>query len=206
MRVMLVEDHYLARLAVHTLVSGQEDMQVVAEAENGQQAIEKYAECKPDLVVMDLRLPGVDGVAATRAICRNDPNARILLLSHYETEEDVRRAMEAGARGYLKKDVKGTTLLGAIRLVAEGHRYLPAAFAVDPDAQTAKSPLSPRETEILELVFKGSSNRDVAQALSITEGTVRIHISNILHKLGVKRRTEAVAEALKRGILRLVEP
>lgn len=201
LRILIVEDHYLARLAVETVVATQPDLQVVGQAENGQQAIELFESLRPDLVIMDLRLPGIDGVAATRSITRQHPQARILLLSHYETKDDVMRALAAGALGYVRKDVKGPALLNAIRLVAEGHKYLPPSLSSEP-ADKPQVSLTARETELLQCVFQGLANRDIAQKLGIGEGTVRIHISNILHKLGVKRRTEAVSEALRRGLLR----
>lgn len=200
-RLLLVEDHYLARLAVETIVSSQPDMEVVGQADNGQQAIELYEALRPDVVIMDLRLPGIDGVAATRSICRHDPHARVLLLSYFEQKEEVARALAAGARGYVKKDVKGPALLNAVRLVFEGHRYLPPTLSSEELAEPPRANLTPREKEILQLVFEGLANRDIAERLAIGEGTVRIHVSNILHKLGVKRRTEAVALALRRGIL-----
>ncbi len=198
-RVLIVEDHYLARVAVASVIGSQDDMVVVGEAENGPHAVREYERLLPDLVLMDLRLPGLDGVGATAAICSAHKNAKVLLLSHYETVEDVRKALQAGAKGYLKKDVHGDELVRAIRLVYQGHRYVP----VDAHAEgTNATPLTRRELQILEHAFAGKGNQDIALALGISEGTVRIHMSNVLHKLGVRRRAEAVAVALKRGLLR----
>lgn len=201
-RVLVVEDHFLARLAVTTLVGDASDMTVVAVAETGKQAIELVAAHAPDVVLMDLRLPELDGVGATAAICAAHPGARVLVLSNYESDEEIAGALAAGARGFLRKDVSGPELLDAIRRVAQGLRYLPANVANKLAERQGQAALTTREVEVLEHVFKGGSNRDIARALDITEGTVRIHVSNILLKLGVKRRTEAVAVALKRGILR----
>ncbi len=201
-KILTVEDHFLARLALTTLIEDQADMSVVATAESGREALELYDKYTPDLVLMDLRLPEMDGVEATREICRKHPQARVLVVSNYESEEDVNRAVQAGALGYLKKDVTGDVLLDAIRKVAGGHRHSTA----DPVAQAAdrssRAGLTPREIEVLDLIFKGRSNREIADRLSIGEGTVRIHVSNVLLKLGVKRRTEAVAVALRKGLLR----
>lgn len=201
-KILTVEDHFLARLALSTLIEDQPDMKVVGTAESGRQALELYDRVKPDLVLMDLRLPEMDGVEATRQICHKDPRARILVVSNYESEEDVNRAVEAGALGYLKKDVSGDVLLEAIRRVAAGDRYFTQEPKERAGDRSSRSALTPREIEVLDLIFKGRSNREIADMLSIGEGTVRIHVSNVLLKLGVKRRTEAVAVALRKGLLR----
>lgn len=201
-RVLVVEDHFLARLAVTTLIEDQSDLEVVGAAETGRQAIALYEDRKPDVVLMDLRLPELDGVAATTAIIAAHPGARVLVLSNYENDEEVAAAVAAGARGYLKKDVSGSVLLDAIRRVAQGLRYLPSAVADKLADRQTQAALTTREVDVLGQVFKGLSNREIGRALEITEGTVRIHVSNILLKLGVKRRTEAVAVALRRGIVR----
>lgn len=202
-RVLLVEDHFLPRFAVATLIEETADMAVVGEAETGWRAVELYRQHRPDVVLMDLRLPEMDGTAATAAITREFPNARILVLSHYESEHDVSGAMRAGARGYLKKDVGAETLLAAIRTVASGGTYIPPAAAAHIDATPAGLALSKREFEILKLVFKGLSNPEIGTSLGISEGTVRVHMGHIMNKLGVKRRTEAVNAALAKGLLRL---
>ncbi|MDZ4695536.1 MAG: response regulator transcription factor [Deltaproteobacteria bacterium] len=200
-RILTVEDHFLARLALSTLIGDQKDMEIVGTAESGREATVQYAKHKPDVVLMDLRLPEMDGVETTAAICGVDPRAHILVVSNYESEEDVGRAIAAGALGYVKKDVNGDVLISAIRTIHAGQRYfLQKVVAVDD--RPARSTLTPREIEVLDHVFRGRSNREIADLLTIGEGTVRIHVSNILLKLGVKRRTEAVAVALKRGLLR----
>lgn len=201
-KILTVEDHFLARLALSTLIEDQADMKVLGTAESGREAVEIYSKLNPDLVLMDLRLPEMDGVEASRQICEKDPNARILVVSNYESEEDVSRAVEAGALGYLKKDASGDVLLEAIRRVAKGERYFPQEMPEKTNDRSPRSTLTPREIEVLDLIFKGRSNREIADMLTIGEGTVRIHVSNVLLKLGVKRRTEAVAVGLKRGLLR----
>lgn len=202
LRILLVEDHFLPRFAVKTLLEREADFQVVAEAETGWQAVAAFREHKPDLILMDLRLPEMDGHSAISAILREDSKARVLVLSNYESEEDVARALQLGAMGYLRKDADAPQILLAIRTVARGDRYLPeTAQKVLADVDPSGG-LSLREREIVQLVFKGLTNAQIGQSLGITEGTVRIHMTNIMFKLGVKRRTEAVAVALKKGIVR----
>jgi two-component system NarL family response regulator len=202
-RILVVEDHYLAALALSTVISDEPELELVARAETGWEAVSLFTKHKPDLVIMDLRLPDLDGVAATAAILRADPKARVLVLSNSETEEDVRRALAAGAAGYLKKDVQGKILLDAIRGVASGRSYVPSEVAARLEEGDDRSRLTRRELGILQLVAQGRSNDQLAAELGISEGTVRVHMSNILLKLGVKRRTEAVAVALKRGLVRI---
>jgi DNA-binding NarL/FixJ family response regulator len=201
-RVLVVEDHFLARLALTTLLGDQRDIKVVATATSGREAIALHASHRPDVTLMDLRLPELDGFAAIAEICRATPDARILVLSNYESEEDVHRALSAGAKGYLKKDATGEILVEAIRRVDQGQRYLPPSVAERLSERSEESPLTPRELQVLDLIFKGLANKEIGETLSLTPGTVRIYVSNILAKLGVERRTEAVSVALRRGLLR----
>ena len=200
-RVLLAEDHFLPRFAVRTLLEREPDLEVVAEAETGWQAVELYQKERPDIVLTDLRMPEFDGFAAIAAIVRHDPRARILVLSHYESQEDVARAISAGASGYLPKDVDGRTLVEAIRSVASGLRYVPDEIARRLAEREEALPLTAREHDVLSLVAGGASNAEVGKALKISEGTARIHMTNIMAKLGVKSRTQAAAVALKRGLL-----
>lgn len=202
-RVIVAEDHYLAGLALETLISDHADLELVGRAETGWAAVALYEKHRPDVVIMDLRLPELDGIAATAAIRRADPGARVLVLSNSEAPDDVRRAMAAGASGYLKKDVDGNTLIAAVRAVAGGGNYVQAGLAERLEGESDYAELTRRELDVLRLVAAGRSNQQLADELAISEGTVRVHISNILLKLGVKRRTEAVALALKRGLVRL---
>ena len=202
LRILVVEDHFLARFALVKFLGEATDMEVVAVAETGQQALELYRTHSPDMVVMDLRMPEMDGVTAIKAIRAVRPDARILVVSHYETTEDVGRALQAGARGFIRKDASGQMMLEAIRKVGLGLTYMPADLAISLAEVNREEDLTAREREVLEHMFAGQINKQIALALGITEGTVRIHVSNILHKLGVSRRTEAVTLALKRGLLR----
>lgn len=202
LRVLVVEDHYLSQLAITTLLERQPDLQVVGCVETGRQAVEAFRTERPDLVVMDLRLPELDGAQATARIVREHPGARILVLSHYENQEDVTSALEAGARGYVKKDADAATLLEAIRSVAQGHKHIPPSVADWLGSGEAKARLTRRELEILQHIFRGQKNEEIAAGLGVSEGTIRIHITSIFGKLGVRRRTEAVAMALKKGMLR----
>lgn len=201
-RILLVEDHFLPRFAVTRLIEETEGMSMVATAENGWPVVALYREHRPTLVLMDLRLPGMDGVDATAALLSEDPQARVLVLSQYESQEDVSRAVRAGARGYVKKDVGPETLLEAIRTVAAGNRYIPEELADRASAADPGLALSRRELQILRLVYQGRSNPEIGAALGIREGTVRVHMTHIMAKLEVKRRTEAVMVALQRGLLR----
>lgn len=200
-RILIVEDHFLAGLALTTLIEDQPDLQLVARAETGWQAVSLFEQHLPDLVIMDFRLPEMDGASATAAIKRGHPKARILVLSASEKTDEVRRALEAGAAGYMKKDADGPALLAAIRAVAQGQPYVPEELARRLEEVDAETRLTYREGEILSLVAQGLSNQDVAERLQISEGTVRVHMSHLMLKLGVKRRTEAVALALKRGLV-----
>lgn len=201
-RVLLVEDHFLARVALTTVLGDESDITVVATATTGRQAIEQHRAHRPDVTVMDLRLPEMDGFHAIEAIRKEARSARILVLSNFESEEDVHRALAAGAMGYLKKDTSGEVLVDAIRRVHAGHRYLPPEIAQRLSERQGEAPLTTRELQILELIFKGLSNKDIGDALSLTPATVRTYSSTLFAKLGVERRTEAVAVALKRGLLR----
>jgi DNA-binding NarL/FixJ family response regulator len=175
----------------------------VAEAANGEEAIEAYARLHPDIVLMDLRMPVMDGLTATRAILADDPNARIVVLTTYDGDEDIHRALAAGARGYLLKDMMRTELLGVIRAVYRGQRGIPAPVAARLAEHTPRIGLTPRELEVLRLVADGLSNAQVGERIGRTEGTVKVHLKNILQKLDVKDRTEAVTTALRRGFIRL---
>src|SRR5262249_16763510 len=156
----------------------------VAEAGNGRQAVELFEQHQPDVTLMDLRIPGLNGIEAIAAILEKFPRARIIVLSTYSGDEDIYRALQAGARAYLLKDIKGQELLGAIRAVHAGQRPLPPEIASRLAERVHRSELSPRELEILKLIARGRSNKEIAGALAISEGTVRVHASNIFAKLG----------------------
>ena len=201
--ILAADDHPLIRDGLAAVLRAESGLQVVAEAANGEEAIEAYARVHPDIVLMDLRMPVMDGLTATRAILADDPNARIIVLTTYDGDEDIHRALAAGARGYLLKDMMRTDLLGVIRAVHRGQRGIPAPVAARLAEHTPRIGLTPRELEVLRLVADGLSNAQVAERIGRTEGTVKVHLKNILQKLDVKDRTEAVTTALRRGFIRL---
>jgi two-component system NarL family response regulator len=200
-RVMIVEDHFVVRVGLAAIINSQTDMMTVAEAGNGRQAVELFELHQPDVTLMDLRIPGLNGVDAIAAIIKKFPRARIIVLSSYSGDEDIFRALQGGARAYFLKDVKGQELVNAIRAVHAGQRLLPPEIAVRLAERVHRSELSPRELEILKLIAKGRSNKEIALSLTISEGTVRVHASNIFSKLGCSDRAQAVAEAYQRGII-----
>jgi DNA-binding NarL/FixJ family response regulator len=202
-RILVAEDHLVARVGVTTIVNLQPDMTVVAEASNGQQAVELYRKHLPDVTLLDMRMPGMSGVEAAAAIRKDYPNARMIALTTYGGDEDIRRALAAGVQAYLTKDVLHDELLKAIRAVYAGQTYLPAAVAAALAAQMPRPDLSARELQVLELIVQGLANKQIAYALSIAEHTVKNHVKNILSKLGVQDRTQAATAAIQRGIIHL---
>lgn len=202
-RILLVDDHALVREGLSLMIETQPDMTIVSEAINGQHAIEQFRRHLPDLTLMDLRLPVMSGVEATVRIRREFHDARLIVLTTYDGDEDIYRALQAEAMAYLLKDVPGEQLLEAIRAVHAGRRYMPPIVASRLSERMLKSELTPRELEVLRLIVKGMSNKEIARATAITEETVKSHVSNILSKLGVADRTQAVITALQRGIFHL---
>ena len=201
--VLSADDHPLIRSGLEAVISSEPDLQMVAEAANGEEAIELYRKHRPDVVLMDLRMPIMDGLTATKAILAEFPDAKIVALTTYEGDEDIHRALTAGARGYLLKDMMRSELLNVIRTVRGGQRSIPPAVAARLAEYTPRVELTPRELEVLALLGKGFSNPEIANVLGRTESTVKVHVSNILEKLGVTDRTEAVTVAIQRGILHL---
>jgi len=200
-RVMLVDDHYLVRVGLANIIALESDMMVCGEAGNADQALTLFRKEQPDVTLMDLRLPGKSGADATAAIRTEFPDAKVIVLSTYAGDEEIFAALQAGAMSYLLKSVQREELVGTIRKVAGGQRHLPPEVASRLAARLPRSQLSPRELDVLRLMVVGKRNREIADALSISEGTVKIHVSNILLKLGVSDRTEAVTTALQRGIV-----
>lgn len=202
-RILVVEDHPVVRHGIIAILSQAEDMDVIAEAENGLEAIDQYQTHQPDITLMDLRMPHLEGVEAIARIRTQTPKAQIIILTTYDTDEDIYRGLQAGARGYILKDTTATELIQAIRTVNGGKRYIPSEVALKLADRIDDSDLTERELEVLQLLSKGNSNQEIAAALTISEGTVKFHINNILSKLGVKDRTQAVIMALKKGLARL---
>lgn len=201
--ILTADDHPLIRAGLAAVIATEPDLRVIAEATNGEEAFERYSEHRPDVVLMDLRMPVMDGLSATKAILADFPDARIVVLTTYDGDEDIYRALEAGAKGYLLKDMLRTEVLNVVRAVHRGLRGIPAPVAAKLAEHTPRVELTPRETEILRLVAKGLSNPDIAGEIGRTEGTVKVHLKNILQKLGAHDRTEAVTTALRRGFIRL---
>lgn len=201
--IMLADDHPLIRAGLAAFIATEADLHVVAEVTNGEEALERYRELRPDVLLMDLRMPVMDGLGATRAIIGEYPDAKIVVLTTYDGDEDIYRALEAGAKGYLLKDMLRTEVLSVVRAVHRGLRGIPAPIAARLAEHTPRIELTPREVEILRLVAKGLSNPEIATSIGRTEGTVKVHLKNILQKLGADDRTEAVTTALKRGFIRL---
>jgi DNA-binding NarL/FixJ family response regulator len=201
--ILTADDHPMILAGLAAVLSAEPDMEVVAEASNGREAVDHYRALRPDIVLMDLRMPEMDGLEATRAILAEFPDARIVMLTTFDGDEAIHRALDAGAQGYLLKDMLRTEVLNVVRTVQRGRRGIPAPVAAKLAEHTPRIPLTPREIEVLALVARGSSNADVARRLFRTEATVKVHMKNILQKLGAADRTEAVTIGLQRGFIRL---
>ena len=201
--IMVIDDQAVVRQGFVALINTVADMEVIAEGINGQQAIDLYNQHTPHVTLIDLRMPVVGGVEAITTIRRNFPDARLIVLTTYDGDEDIYRSLQAGARGYLLKDVFFEELETAIRTVHAGSRHIPAAIAARLAERMASSDLTSRELEVLELIVRGQSNKEIGASLTISEATVKSHINNILSKLGVADRTQAVTTALQRGLVHL---
>ena len=201
--ILAVDDHPLIRNGLAAVIGTEADLILAGEAANGREAVEQYRKLLPDVVLMDLSMPVMDGLAATREILAEFPQARIVMLTTYDGDEDIYRALDAGAKGYLLKDMLRTDVLTVIRTVYRGRRAIPPAVAGKLAEHTPRIGLTPRETEVLRLLARGHSNREIASLISRTEGTVKVHVKNILQKLRAGDRTEAVTIGLQRGFIRL---
>ena len=202
-RILVAEDHWIARIGIITALKMQRDMIIVGEAANGRQAVELFREHVPDVAVLDVRMPVLSGIDAAITIRHDFPRARLIALSTYGGDEDIRRALEAGMRAYLTKDILQDELVTAIHAVYDGGSYLPPSIAAALVAQMPRPDLSAREIEVLELVVQGLLNKQIAHALNISEYTVKNHVKNILEKLGVEDRTQAATVSIQRGIIHL---
>lgn len=200
-RLLVVDDHHIVRQGLIALLATVPEMQVVAEASDGQQAIALYRQHQPDVTLMDLRMNTMNGVETTRAIRAEFPNARIIVLTTFDGDEDIYRALQAGARGYLLKGMDTEELLAAIRTVHSGKSRIPGPVAERLAERMNTPALTDRETEVLSLIVGGNSNKEIAAALFISEATVKTHINSLLSKLGVSDRTQAATTALQRGIV-----
>jgi DNA-binding NarL/FixJ family response regulator len=202
-RILIVEDHFLARIALHSVLAGRSSIQIVGEACDGAEGVELYRQLHPDIVLLDLRLPKVSGFDVLRQIRKEFPTARCIILSSYHGSEDIYRALHEGAMGYLTKDVSGDEIINAILSVSRNLRYIPKEILNSLAERIISVELTPRETEVLTCITHGYSNREIAEELHIAEKTVRIHVSSILDKLGARDRTQATIYALQRGFVDL---
>jgi len=201
--VLIADDHPIVRDGLSAVINDQADMEVVAEAANGNEAVQLAFEIRPDVLLVDLRMPQMSGLEAIRKIREAWPQARVIVLTTYDGDEDIYRALEGGAQAYLLKSTPRAMLLDTIRAVYMGHKRIPPEVAARLVERITGSQLTPRELEVLELIVAGHSNKEIGEHLAITEGTVKAHVNNILGKLGVGDRTQAVTEALRRGIVHL---
>jgi two-component system, NarL family, response regulator len=202
-RILVVDDHFMVRMGLSASLNVEPDIEVVAEAANGETAMRLYQLHRPSLVLMDLRLPGMSGADCTAALIREFPDARILILSTHSSEEEIYRAMQAGASGYIVKSIIREELLRAVREVHRGRQYLDPVVASHLAERRSHRPLSSREVEVLKMVARGFGNKEIAGALNIAEVTVKLHVSHVIEKLEVNDRTQAATVALQRGIISL---
>jgi two-component system NarL family response regulator len=202
-RVILADDHPVVRDGLAAMVNQQDDMQVVAEAGDGAEAIALYEQHKPDVMVLDLRMPRCDGVVVVQQVLEKYPKARLLVMTTYDGDEDIFRCLSQGAKGYLLKDAPRQEILSAIRAVSQDRPYTSSSIAAIALQRMAKPSLTQRELSVLQEIAEGRSNKDIARRLSITEGTAKTHVKAILTKLDAISRTEAVSVAHKRGLIHL---
>jgi DNA-binding NarL/FixJ family response regulator len=202
-RVFSVDDHPLLREGIAAIVNNEPDMVMVAQASNGREAIQQFRDQQPDVTLMDLRLPDISGIDAMIAIRQESPDARVVMLTTFEGDVEIQRALAAGARGYLLKNMPPRELVGVIRQVYAGKKRIPVEIAAQLAEHVSDEPLTARERGVLQHIAGGNRNRDIADRLFISEETVKVHVKHIMEKLGASDRTEAVAIAVRRGIIQL---
>jgi DNA-binding NarL/FixJ family response regulator len=202
-RILIADDHYIVRMGLVALMNTEPDMEVVAEAADGIQAVELFRKHNPDLAVLDVRMPVRNGIETTREIRTTFPTAKVLILTAFDGDEEIHKALQAGAQGYVLKSSTGEKLIPAIRAVAAGQRWVPKEVAKRLTARNLFEELTPREVQVLQLLAKGLANKEIADVLRITEYTAKDHLKSILAKLRVADRTEAVTAAIQRGIIHL---
>ena len=202
-RILIADDHLVVRIGLRSMIDTQPDMNVIAEAANGREAVALFRDHQPDVTLIDLRMPVMGGVEAVGVIHEEFPDARIIVLTTYDGDENIYRALQGGARAYLLKDIPREEFLDDIRAVYQGQYCIPPAVAARLAQRIPAPELSARELEVLKLIVEGMSNKEIASALSITESTVKNHVNSILSKLNVKDRTQAATTALRRGIVTL---
>jgi DNA-binding NarL/FixJ family response regulator len=202
-RILIADDHPVVRAGTMALIANESDMTVVAEAANGAEAIALYDSHLPDVALIDLRMPVMDGISAMETIFASHPEARLVALTTYDGDADIYRALDSGACGYLLKDMLGRELVQSVRTAASGKRVIPAAVASRLAEFTPRVDLTVREVEVLQFAAKGLRNKEIARVIGRTEGTVKVHLKHLMAKLGVADRTEAVTLGIQRGIIHL---
>jgi DNA-binding NarL/FixJ family response regulator len=200
-RVMVVDDHFVVRIGLSSSINVEADMMVESEASTGEQAVDIYRQHQPDIVLMDLKLPGISGIEATKSICKEFPTAAVVMLSMYDGEDDIYRSLQAGARAYLFKTATRNELIETIRAVHSGERHISPMVGTRLAERMTRPELTAREKDVLRLIVKGRSNKEIAAELAITTVTVKLHVGHLLAKLGVNDRTQASTTALQRGII-----
>jgi DNA-binding NarL/FixJ family response regulator len=201
--VLLVDDHPIVREGLAMVINGQPEMKVIEQASNGREALEKFTAVRPDVVLIDLRMPGMDGIQAVAAMCSQEPAARVVILTTYEDEEDIYRVLQAGARGYMLKSAPIAELISCIKAVRNGQTWVPQQIGAMLARRVCAPELTRREGEVLQSIAAGKSNKEIGVALDISEGTVKVHVTNILQKLKAAGRTEAIGTAIRRGLIRI---
>jgi len=201
--ILCVDDHPLVRKGIAAILANETDMKLVAEAGSGQEAVNAFRQFHPDITLMDLRMPGMDGIEATKQIRQIDPEAKIIALTSYDGDQEIYRALEAGVRGYILKESVHTEIVRAIRVVQSGKRLMPPEVAERLSEHFPQVALTPREIEVLQYVAKGFGNKEIGVRLGTAAGTVKMHLQNILSKLGASDRTHAVTLAIRRGIIHI---
>jgi len=202
-RILVADDHFVVRMGLIALVNTEHDLEVIGEASDGKQAVDLFEKLKPDLVLMDLRMPVKDGIAATAEIFSKHPHAHVLMLTTYDGDTDIHRAIQSGAQGYVLKNATGVELIPALRAVAAGQKWIPKEISLRLASRKMFEDLTSRELEVLQQIARGLANKEIGDALKISEHTVKDHLKHILGKLHVADRTEAVTVALQRGIIQL---
>jgi DNA-binding NarL/FixJ family response regulator len=202
-RILIADDHYIVRIGLVALINIESDMEVVAEAADGAEAIELFDKHNPDLVLLDMHMPVKNGIETTKEIRSRFPASRILILTAFDGDEEIHRALQAGAQGYVFKNSSGKKLIPALRAVLAGQLWIPQEVASRLEARKSFEELSPREIQVVNELAKGLANKEIAETLGITEHTVKDHLKNILAKLHVADRTEAVTTAIQRGIIHI---
>ena len=201
--VLIVDDHFVVRSGIAASLELDDAIKVVGEVERGEDAVAAYRQHQPRVVLMDLQLPGISGIAATAALRSHDPNARVLIFSTFARDDEIQSALDAGALGYLQKSASRDELLAALRAIAQGRRHVPPELNRRLSALRLAPAITPREREILALIATGRANKEIAGLLNVSEDTVKRHVSHILEKLDVNDRAQATAEAIRRGIVKM---